>query len=640
MKVLFLINNGFGIGGTITTTFNLASALAARGHDVEVLSTLRHRDIPQLPVHPAVKLMGLVETRPEHPDYDAADPLRGRPAEFYPKADYRSGDYDKMVEDRYERFLRTSDADVAIATRAGLIAYLGRFAPDRMIRIGQEHLTRRQQRKAMREELPVHINRLDAFVTITERDAKDYRKHLNLKNTTLTFIPNSVPVPTVPPSDGRAKIVVAAGRMVESKRYDVLIRAFAKVVPQFPDWQLRIYGLGKLHDELRRLVLELGLHNHVLTPGPYTPIETEWAKGAIAAVPSDREPFGMTLVEAMRCGVPVVSTNAPYGPAEIIADEVDGILTPVGDADAMGDALLRVVADDEKRRAMAEAALKNSERYDPDPIAERYERLFAELAERKAGRRSGWWRKLLPGRKPAPVTAPRLLGPAPTLTVPTATAVARPGGELDVQRGPALDPDTTLVWRRLDADGEVAFGEPVPQGNWQLVTTDGVEVQAGALETRALIGQRPEPGADVLVRLPYRLFEGGVGLRVWHRPMHAEVGDVRVDDDGVHVAVETFGVPLDGTSFRLRGPQGQLVDTPLPAGTGSTFEVTVPALDPPGVWGLWLRTAAQDSIRFGRFLDDVARKNTAYTLPAATVGGVTVQPYYELNNEFSVRVRA
>ena len=80
MKVLFLINNGFGIGGTITTTFNLASALAARGHDVEVLSTLRHRDIPQLPVHPAVKLLGLVETRTDHPDYDAADPLRGKPA--------------------------------------------------------------------------------------------------------------------------------------------------------------------------------------------------------------------------------------------------------------------------------------------------------------------------------------------------------------------------------------------------------------------------------------------------------------------------------------------------------------------------------------------------------------------------------
>ena len=63
------------------------------------------------------------------------------------------------------------DADVVIATRAGLIAYTARFAPDRMIRIGQEHLTRPQQRKAMREELPIHLRKLDAFVTMTARDA-------------------------------------------------------------------------------------------------------------------------------------------------------------------------------------------------------------------------------------------------------------------------------------------------------------------------------------------------------------------------------------------------------------------------------------------------------------------------------------
>ncbi|MCA2212225.1 glycosyltransferase family 4 protein [Jidongwangia harbinensis] len=639
MKVLFLINNGFGIGGTITTTFNLASALAARGHEVEVLSTLRHRDIPQLPVHPNVKLMALVDTRPAHPDYDAEDPLRGQPAEFYPKADYRSADYDKMIEDRYERFLKTSDADVVIATRAGLIAYVARFAPDRMIRIGQEHLTRRQQRKAMREELPIHINRLDGFVTITKRDAKDYRKHLNLKHTKLLFIPNSVPVPTVPPSDGRAKIVVAAGRLVEGKRYDVLIRGFAKVVPEHPDWQLRIYGLGKLNDELRRLVLELGLHNHVLMMGPYTPIETEWAKGSVAAVPSDREPFGMTLVEAMRCGVPVVSTNAPYGPAEILADDVDGILTPVGDPDAMGDALLRVVSDDEKRRAMAEAALKNSERYDPDPIAERYEQLFAELAERKARRRARWWSRFLPRRTPGPVTPPVLLGPAPTLTVPTATCVAAPGGELEVRPGPAVPEGTALVWRRIGGPAEIPVGERVSQGIWQLFTADGVEVQAGALDTRALIDHRPEPGQEVLVRLPYRLPDGGLGLRVWRRPVHAEVGDVRVDADGVHVDAEAFGVSLDGAALKLLGPEGKVVERPLEPTSGTAFRTTVPALDP-GVWGLWLRPADGDPIRFGRFLDDVARKNVAYVLPAATLGEVKVQPYYEQNNEFSVRVTA
>ena len=78
---------------------------------------------------------------------------------------------------------------------------------------------------------------------------------------------------------------MAAGRLVASKRYDVLIRAFAKVVAERPDWQLRIYGGGKESTEhCAALVLELGLHNHVLMMGGYAPIEPEWAKGAIAAV--------------------------------------------------------------------------------------------------------------------------------------------------------------------------------------------------------------------------------------------------------------------------------------------------------------------------------------------------------------------
>ena len=93
----------------------------------------------------------------------------------------------------------------------------------------------------------------------------------------------------------------------------------------------------------------------------------------------------MTLVEAMRCGVPVVSTDAPHGPGEILGDGEDGLLTPVGDPDAMADALLRLIDDDERRRSMAAAALANSARYDPAPIADRYEELFDDAVGQAAG---------------------------------------------------------------------------------------------------------------------------------------------------------------------------------------------------------------------------------------------------------------
>ena len=604
MKVLFLLNDAFGIGGTITTTFNLAGALADRGHDVEVLSTTRRRDVPHMPLHPAVRLMSLVEARAGHPDHVPEHPERGRPPEHYPKADYRSADYDLMVERKYARHLAGSDADVVIATRAGLIAYAGRFAPRRMIRIGQEHLTRTQQRTAMRAELPRHLRRLDAFVTITARDAADYRAHVRLGRTELVFIPNSVPVPGVPPSHGRDPIVVAAGRLVDSKRYDVLIRAFAAVALRHPQWRLRIYGQGKLRDELRRLVAELGLHNSVLLMGPYTPIETEWVKGAIAAVPSDREPFGMTLVEAMRCGLPVVSTDAPYGPAEILADGEDGLLTPVGDVDAMAAALLRLAGDEAQRRAMAAAALRNAERYDPALIAQRYEELFTRLAARRSSWRR-WLRRDRPAGPPEPV-----LGPAPTAGLPTVDLVA----------GEPVPGDH--VWVR--GERRVPAGGRLTEGDWQLCTAAGEPVRAGLLDTRELIGGRPG------VPLPYRSADGLLILRVRDRPVYAEVGDVRVDADGIGLDVRLVGADLAEPVLELRC--GDVVRE-LPG-----LPLRVPAV-PAGTWQLWLRYAAdRPAVRLGRHLDDVARKDVAYAFPAAVTGGVTLQPHYDRENNFGVRV--
>ncbi|MEU8235640.1 glycosyltransferase [Actinoplanes sp. NPDC048967] len=616
MKVLFLLNDGFGIGGTITTTFNLGSALAERGHQVEVLSTARRRDVPHMPLHPAVRLMALVEARTDHPDYLRDDPLRGQPARFYPKADYRSDDYDRMVEQRYARYLAASDADVVIATRPGLIAYAGRFAPDRMIKIGQEHLTRLQQRRAMREELPRHLRKLDAFVTITARDAEDYRAHVRLTDTELTFIPNSVPAPVVPPSHGRDKIVVAAGRLVQGKRYDLLIRAFAAVTAERPDWQLRVYGQGKLRTELRALVAELGLHDNVLMMGPYTPIETEWAKGAIAAVPSDQEPFGMTLVEAMRCGVPVVSTDAPYGPAEILQDGMDGLLTPIGDEAALAAALLRVINDDGQREAMAAAALKNAQRYDPALIAEQYEQLFDRLAARKAGRRRWWPRRERPA-PPQPV-----LGPAPTSAVPTVDALVTADGEL------MLADSADLIWWR--DDDKVPAGGDLTEGTWQLRTPDGAAVRAGRLDTRALI-----PGTAKRVQLPYRLSDGCLGLRVWDRPVYAEIARVLIDADGLRIEGRLVGAEPAEPVLELRSTATR----ELPgAVTDAGFAVRIDAL-PAGTWQLWLRHApGEPAVRLGRFLDDVARKDIAYVFPPITTGGVTMQPHYDANNEFSIRV--
>jgi glycosyltransferase involved in cell wall biosynthesis len=381
MKISFLLHNGYGIGGTIRTTFNLAQALAER-HQVEIVSVHRHREQPTFALDPRVRLRALVDLR-----HEKDHPLHQRPARVFPASEYRYDQYSELTDERIATELAGLDADVVIGTRPGLNVHLALQGPRHAVLIGQEHLTLDNHSPVLRGALRAAYPRLDALTTVTEADAEAYRRKMRMPGVRVTALPNSVPAPALPPADGEARTVVAAGRLVRSKRHSVLIRAFARVVAERPDWRLRIYGKGEEEDRLHRLIGDLGLYNHVFLMGAATPIEAEWVKGSIGAVSSSFEPFGMTIVEAMRCGLPVVSTDCPYGPAEIIRDGEDGRLVPVGDAGAMAGALLDLINDDALRLRMSRAALASSRRYDPVPIVGQAETLFTELAGSRTTRR-------------------------------------------------------------------------------------------------------------------------------------------------------------------------------------------------------------------------------------------------------------
>ncbi|MFC4497036.1 glycosyltransferase family 4 protein [Streptomyces ovatisporus] len=382
MHIAFLINSGYGMGGTIRTTYNLAAKLAEQ-HDVEVVSVFRYRDRPFFDPGPGVRLRSLVDMRRHSPHYEGQDPEHALPARVFPACDGRYPQYSALTDRRIGEYLARTEADVVIGTRPGLNAHIARQTRRGPARLGQEHLTLATHSARLKLMLRDTYPRLDAVTTVTEADARDYRRILRLPGVRVEALPNSVPEPHVCPSDSSGKWVVAAGRLAPAKRYDVLIRAFAGVVTERPDWGLRIYGNGRERDKLRALIDRLGLYNHVFLMGPAHPIEAEWAKGAIGAVTSSLESFGMTIVEAMRCGLPVVATDCPHGPGEIIRDGSDGLLVPTGDVQAVSGALLRLMNDDALRQRMGQAALVSSARFDPAHVAARYEDLLTQLVNRR-----------------------------------------------------------------------------------------------------------------------------------------------------------------------------------------------------------------------------------------------------------------
>ncbi|MEI7031396.1 glycosyltransferase family 4 protein [Streptomyces pratensis] len=393
MHISFLLHNAYGIGGTIRTTFTLAHTLAEQ-HDVEIVSVFRHRDAPALGAPEGVTLRHLVDLRKKSAAYEGDAAEHALPARVFPRGDSRHKQYSRLTDARIAAHLRGIEADVVVGTRPGLNVHLSRQIRRGPVRVGQEHLTLDSHSYRLRREIAHRYTLLDALTTVTRADADDYRSRLRLPGVRIEAIPNAVPAPGCPPAGGDLKWVVAAGRLHRVKRYDLLVRAFAQVSAARPDWRLRIYGGGDATGDeraaLRSLIEELGLHDHVLLMGSANPMEAEWPKGAIAAVTSDRESFGMTIVEAMRGGLPVVATDCPHGPAEIIEDGVDGRLVRTGDHDAIAAALLQLIEDDELRHRMGRAALAASARFDPARIAERHESLYAELVARGAqGRRHG-----------------------------------------------------------------------------------------------------------------------------------------------------------------------------------------------------------------------------------------------------------
>lgn len=385
MRIAFLIHTAYGIGGTIRTTCNLAGQLAADGHDVQVVSVFRHRDRPLIDHDPRVRMRYLADIRDGGTDRLAADPRHLRPSRFFPASDPRHGMYTALTDDLIGECLADLDTDVVVGTRPGLNVHLARQAPRRLVRVAQEHLTLDSHAPRLLRRLRREYPRLDAVTTTTEADAASYRRRL--PGVPVVSVPNSVPAGLVAPSDCSAPVVVAAGRLAAGKRYDDLIRAFARVCAVRPDWTLRLYGAGERRASLEALVRELGVGANVTLMGAVSPLEPEFAKASVLAVTSTLESFGMTIVEGMRAGLPVVATDCPLGPREIVDHGVDGLLVPPRDVPAIAAALLRLVEDDDMRRSMGRAALAASERYDPAVIAARHVRLFGELLEGRA--RSG-----------------------------------------------------------------------------------------------------------------------------------------------------------------------------------------------------------------------------------------------------------
>ena len=176
--------------------------------------------------------------------------------------------------------------------------------------------------------------------------------------------------------------VVAAGRLSRQKGFDVLIRAHARLLAQGAAHDLLILGEGAGHAELLALARELGVEGSVHLPGhvanPYPLIR----RAAVFALASRWEGFANVVVEALACGVPVVATDCPSGPAEILAGGRHGLLVPPDDPEALAGALGRVLGDPALAARLRAGGPARAQAFAPEVTVPQWEQVLRQAGVR------------------------------------------------------------------------------------------------------------------------------------------------------------------------------------------------------------------------------------------------------------------
>lgn len=186
-------------------------------------------------------------------------------------------------------------------------------------------------------------------------------------------------------ADGAGATIVAMGRLVPQKGFDLLLDALARLDPAARGWTVDIWGEGPMRGELEAARARLGLADVVRLPGVTPTPGAAMAAARLFVLSSRYEGFPTVLGEAMGAGRPVVAFDCPSGPREMVRDGIDGLLVPDGDVAALAAAIERVLTDDALRAALAGHAPEILERFGIERVAAQWDELFdACLAARTA----------------------------------------------------------------------------------------------------------------------------------------------------------------------------------------------------------------------------------------------------------------
>ena len=293
---------------------------------------------------------------------------------------------------KYKKLLTTElmriQPDITITTLRREINFICDIN-DGSYKIGELHLSRENYRlidssktnvlkwlfsRWWQKRIVDHLRRLDRFVVLTQNATLEWPELQNVK-----LIPDPLSISPNSKSSLSSKRIITIGRYSYEKGWDLLLRIWALVEKEYKDWQLDVYGMGDPTPYVRMLDnLSIDKKRCHLNASLVS-VEEGYLRSSILVQPSRTEGFGLVIVEAMACGLPVIAFDCENGPRSILADGEEGYLIPAFDVELFADRLRKLMSDENLRNNMGDKGQKKSQSYHIDSIGKQWKQLFDDL---------------------------------------------------------------------------------------------------------------------------------------------------------------------------------------------------------------------------------------------------------------------
>ena len=379
MKIVYVVEAVNLPGGYDRVIIEKANYLADYGYDVIISVSSHALAQPYYPISEKVRLIDLNVNF--HSQYGHNMVVRA----------YIYKSLMRLYRKRLTKLLYSERPDIVITTLGRDIDFITDIH-DGSVKIGESHIAKEYVRNLHLMEkqgflyrmiahywkrmVELKTAKLSALVLLTNHDADSWKSI-----TKIVVIPNSIPFYPDYASTCENKNVIFVGRLNEQKGLEYLVKTWEGVFAKHQDWTLHIYGDGEQKGMLNQLISNSGLENVVIVHQPTKHIMERYLESSIFLLTSRFEGLPMVLLEAKACGLPIVSFNCPWGPADVICNGVDGFLVDYLNTDEATHKVCALIENVQLRKAMGAKARLNVRRYEREFVMKQWVKLFDEVRQ-------------------------------------------------------------------------------------------------------------------------------------------------------------------------------------------------------------------------------------------------------------------